>query len=87
LPGEAFAKLYNLTGAELRVLEAMVPGLTVKEAADLLRLAEPTVKTHLRRIFVKTGTSRQTELLHLFMNSTPPVKATVKRIRARSSRR
>jgi DNA-binding CsgD family transcriptional regulator/PAS domain-containing protein len=74
-PGEAFAKLYGLTPSELRVLLAMAPGLSVKEAAEVLGIGETTAKTHLQHIYGKTGTSKQTELLHLFMSSTPPVKA------------
>ena len=73
--GEAFAKLYSLTASELRVLLAMVPGLSVKEAAEMLGIGENTAKTHLHHIHSKTGTSKQTELVHLFMSSTPPVNA------------
>jgi DNA-binding CsgD family transcriptional regulator/PAS domain-containing protein len=73
-PGEAFAKLYGLTRAELRVLLAMAPGLAVKEAAAMLGIGEVTARTHLQHIFVKTGTSKQTELLQLLRNATPPVK-------------
>jgi DNA-binding CsgD family transcriptional regulator/PAS domain-containing protein len=75
LPGEAFAKLYGLTGGELRVALALAPGLGVKEAADLLGIRETTAKSHLQRIFEKTGTSRQAELIQLLMAATPPVKA------------
>jgi DNA-binding CsgD family transcriptional regulator/PAS domain-containing protein len=74
-PGEAFAKLYGLTGSELRMLLAMAPGLSVKEAAEMLGIGETTAKTHLQHIYEKSGTSKQTELMHLFMSSTPPVKA------------
>jgi DNA-binding CsgD family transcriptional regulator len=74
-PGEAFARLYGLTTGELRFLLALSPGLTVKEAADVLGLSETTAKTHLQRIFAKTGTAKQTELLHLLMSATPPVRA------------
>ena len=74
LPGEAFAKLHHLTGGELRVLLAMSPGLGVKEAAEMLGIGETTAKTHLQHIYAKTGTSKQTELMHLFTSSAPPVK-------------
>jgi integral membrane sensor domain MASE1/DNA-binding CsgD family transcriptional regulator len=73
-PGQAFAELYGLTRSELRVLLAMVPGLCVKEVAKMLDIGETTVKTHLQHIYSKTGTSKQTELMHLFMSSAPPVK-------------
>jgi DNA-binding CsgD family transcriptional regulator len=75
IPGQAFAELYGLTRSELRVLIAMVPGLSVKEAAKVLGIGENTAKTHLQHIHSKTGTSKQTELMRLFMSSTPPVNA------------
>jgi integral membrane sensor domain MASE1/DNA-binding CsgD family transcriptional regulator len=70
---EAFAQLYRLTGSELRVLLAMAPGLSVKEAAKVLGIGETTAKTHLQHIYSKTGTSKQTELIRLFMSATPPI--------------
>ena len=72
--GEAFGKLHGLTASELRVPLAMMPGLSVKQVAQLLEIGETTVKTHLQHIYSKTGTSKQTELMHLFMSSTPPVR-------------
>jgi integral membrane sensor domain MASE1/DNA-binding CsgD family transcriptional regulator len=75
LAGEAFAGLYGLTTSELRVLLAMAPGLSVKEAAEALGVCENTAKTHLKHIHSKTGTSKQTELIRLFMSATPPVSA------------
>jgi DNA-binding NarL/FixJ family response regulator len=56
------------------VLLAMAPGLGVKEAAEVLGIGETTAKTHLQRIYSKTGTAKQTELMHLFMSSAPPVR-------------
>ena len=57
------------------MLLAMAPGLSVKEAAEMLAIGENTAKTHLQHIHSKTGTSKQTELIRLFMSSTPPVNA------------
>lgn len=74
LPGEAFARLYGLTGGELRVLLALSQGLGAKEAADMLGIGEPTVRTHLKQLFAKTETSRQVELLRLLQSATPPVQ-------------
>ena len=76
-PGEAFAKLYGLTGGELRVLlaMAMAPGLGIKEAGDMLGISETTAKTHLQRIYSKTNTSRQPELISLFRACAPPVRS------------
>lgn len=72
--GEAFARIYGLTGAELKVLLALAPGLTAKEAAGALGLREPTIKTHLQRIYEKTGMSRQTELVRLLLSHAPPLR-------------
>ena len=74
-PGEAFAKLYGLTGAELRVLLAIAPGVGVSEVATTLGIGEVTARTHLQHIYSKTGTSKVTELINLFRNTTPPVRA------------
>ena len=56
---------YGLTPAEARVALAASSGKTVFEAAELLKLSPNTVKTHLRRVFAKTGTGRQAELAKL----------------------
>ena len=75
MPGEAFAKLYGLTGGELRVLLTLAQGAGAKEAADVLGIGEATVRTHLQRLFSKTGTSRQAELLQRLHDSRPPTTA------------
>jgi DNA-binding CsgD family transcriptional regulator len=56
---------YGLTHAEARVALATSSGATIPETAVQLGLSPNTVKTHLRHVFAKTGTSRQTELVRL----------------------
>ena len=66
------AETYKLTPSELRILLAIVEVGGVPEVADALGIAESTVKTHLGRLFEKTGTSRQADLVKLvagFSNS------------------
>jgi DNA-binding CsgD family transcriptional regulator/PAS domain-containing protein len=53
---------YGLTPAEARVALKASSGLTIPELALQLGLSPNTIKTHLRKVFAKTGTSRQTEL-------------------------
>jgi DNA-binding CsgD family transcriptional regulator/PAS domain-containing protein len=74
MPGEAFARLYRLTGGELRVLLVLARGVGAKETADMLGISEPTVRTHLQQMFAKTGTSRQADLLRLLQSSAPPTR-------------
>jgi DNA-binding CsgD family transcriptional regulator len=57
------------------VLLALAQGLGANEAAGMLGIGEATVRTHLQRIFSKTDTPRQAELLCLLQNSTPPIRA------------
>jgi DNA-binding CsgD family transcriptional regulator len=74
MPGEAFGRLYGLTGGELRVVMALSQGLGGMESAQALGVSEPTIRTHLQRIFSKTGTSKQADLLRLMHQSTPPTR-------------
>jgi len=57
---------FQLTAGELRVLDAVArDGGTAAELAWRLGVSEPTVKTHLRRLFAKTGARRQADLVKL----------------------
>jgi DNA-binding CsgD family transcriptional regulator len=64
-PVQALANRYRLTAAETRVLLAIVENSGVHEVARALEVSEATVKTHLQRIFDKTGSARQAELVKL----------------------
>lgn len=61
------AQLLGLTTAEARLACALVQGLDLKAAAAQLRISINTVRTHLRQIFAKTGTRRQSELVALIL--------------------
>lgn len=73
-PVEAVAKLYKLTGGELRVLMAVAEASGIVEIASALGVSEETVKTHLRHIYEKTGRRRQPDLMRLLAEfvGTPP---------------
>jgi DNA-binding CsgD family transcriptional regulator len=53
---------FGLTPAEARVALAASSGAAIPVVAMSLQLSQNTIKTHLRRIYAKTGTSRQAEL-------------------------
>jgi DNA-binding CsgD family transcriptional regulator len=65
IPLEALSALYGLTVAEGRVLSSIAQGLNRGQTALALEVADSTVKTHLGRIFAKTGTSTQRDLVRL----------------------
>jgi len=72
-PPEVIGKAYRLTPSELRVLLAIVEIGGVPEVSDALGVAETTVKTHLSRLYKKTGTNRQAELVKLVASYMNPL--------------
>lgn len=72
-PVEALARHYKLTAAEMRVLLATVEGGGVGEVSRTLGISEATVKTHLQRLFGKTGVTRQAELVKLVAGFMSPL--------------
>jgi DNA-binding CsgD family transcriptional regulator len=72
-PPEAIAKAYKLTPTELRVLLAIVEVGGVPEVAEALGIAETTVKTHLGRLYEKTGAGRQADLVKLVAGYSNPL--------------
>lgn len=65
------AAAYGLTRAETRVISRLLAGRTLAETAVELGIAISTTKTHLDRIFSKTGVSRQADLIRLAMQAPP----------------
>jgi DNA-binding CsgD family transcriptional regulator len=66
-PTEAnlLVQLYGLTPKEATLTANLAAGESVERAAEKMGMKYQTARTHLRRIFSKTGTSRQAELLLL----------------------
>jgi DNA-binding CsgD family transcriptional regulator len=59
-------RLYGLSERETEVASAVVSGRTLEEIAASLGVEKETVRSHLKRVFMKTQTSRQSELVRLF---------------------
>jgi DNA-binding CsgD family transcriptional regulator len=72
-PQAVVAKLYKLTPTEQRVLLGIVQVGGVPEVAEALGIAESTVRTHLHRLFAKTGTKRQADLVELVASYSNPL--------------
>jgi DNA-binding CsgD family transcriptional regulator len=66
---------YDLTAGELRVLLALIDTGSVAEVARHLGISEGTVRNHLHRLFEKTGTRRQAELVRLVSGLASPLLA------------
>ena len=60
------ARLYGLSGAETRLLMALLDGTRLSDYADRAGITLNTAKGYLKQIFHKTGSGRQADLLRLF---------------------
>jgi len=64
-PASHLREIYGLTAAEAAVAGSIAEGQGVKDAAEALGVAPSTLRWHLQRVFEKTGTARQAELVRL----------------------
>lgn len=74
LPEAVLTTLFDLTPAEARVLLRIGSGLSAPRSAISLGIGENTLKTHLNRIFAKTGTRRQADLVKLIADMGAPLR-------------
>jgi DNA-binding CsgD family transcriptional regulator len=76
-PGDlgVVAEVFGLTPAETRLLERLLGGASLDEAAAALNVARTTTRTHLDRILGKTGTRRQAALVSLIHRLVPGVRS------------
>jgi DNA-binding NarL/FixJ family response regulator len=65
---EMLCRLYGLTPAEGQFAARLVAGDTVQEACERFGIGVATGRTHLSRIFSKTGTNRQADLIGLVLS-------------------
>jgi DNA-binding CsgD family transcriptional regulator len=65
LPEAVLTTLFELTPAEARVLVTIGSGSSPAKTAITLGVSENTLKTHLNRIYAKTGRARQADLVKL----------------------
>lgn len=56
---------FGLTKAEQGLLDILVQGVSLPDAALMLGVARSTARTHLQRLFDKTGKRRQVDLLRM----------------------
>lgn len=69
------ATLFELTPAEIRVLNRLTKGLGAQEIADELSVSDHTIITHMKHLYEKTGTNKQTQLMALNAALAPPIAA------------
>lgn len=67
LPEPLLQALFGLTLAEARLAAEVMRGDGLQACAQRLGIAANTARTHLHRVFDKTGTKRQAELVRLLL--------------------
>ena len=72
--GRQLRDQFGLTTAEATFALEIIQGQGLKACAKRLKISEPTARTHLQRIFEKTGTRRQAELVRLVLASRHAVR-------------
>jgi len=70
---DMLGKLYSLTPAELRLASALLVGNSPEEYAKQAGVMASTIRSQLKSLFRKTGTSRQSELVAL-LSRVPPLQ-------------
>jgi DNA-binding CsgD family transcriptional regulator len=64
---EMLQQMYGLTPTEARVASGIVRGRSMEEIAEELEIGISTARSHLKRVFQKTDTHSQTDLVRLVM--------------------
>ncbi|WP_334381525.1 helix-turn-helix transcriptional regulator [Bradyrhizobium sp. AZCC 1577] len=70
---QAIGSAFKLTPTELRVLLAIVEVGGIPEVAIAFGVADTTIRTHVSRLFEKTGTARQADLVKLVAGYATPL--------------
>ena len=70
---DVFVEAFDLTVSEAKVVCYLLKGFTLSEAADELGIARSTIKSHLDKVFQKTGTTRQADLIRVAMHTVAPI--------------
>ena len=70
---ETAAMIYGLSPVQHRVAALVADGLTLAEIAGRLQITANTARTHLQRIFDKTGVHNQSALVRVLLTAIAPV--------------
>lgn len=69
---EQLSSIFSLTPAESLIAHSLSHGLALAEAATLSGITVGTARNYLKRVFAKTGASRQVELVNLILSYSSP---------------
>lgn len=67
----SFAPMFELTPAQARLAQLVLSGYSLRSASRKLGVSENTIRSHLKQIYLKTGTHGQMDLVHLHARVCP----------------
>lgn len=70
---DAAGAVYGLSAAQRLVAGYIVEGMSLPETARTMGVRPATVRTHLERMFVKTGVHNQTALVRVLLSAAAPL--------------
>ena len=71
---DGLAKIFELTPTEHAVATELAEGGTPAEIAERRNRSVETVRSHIKRVFTKTGARSQVDLLRLAAKANPPIR-------------
>jgi len=74
-PPARLRQQYGLTEMEAEVASRLVGGMALAEIGNDLGITIHTVRGHLKRLFAKTATHRQAELLRVLLEGSPRIRS------------
>lgn len=72
--GRYLVQAFQFTPREVAVLMPLLEGNSISDAAESLGVSVATARSHLQRLFEKTKTDRQADLVRVIMQAMPPVR-------------
>ena len=68
---DAFASSYGLSRSEAALTQRLLSGMSLRHAAVVMGIRENTARSHLKRVFQKTGAHRQGDLIRRALTYDP----------------
>jgi DNA-binding CsgD family transcriptional regulator len=68
LPHDLLNGLFDLSPSEIRAANGLLEGKTIDDLATQFALSRETIRSQVKAVFAKTGTTRQSELISLLAN-------------------
>lgn len=72
--GRHLEAVFGMTPREVSIVLPLLQGRNLSDIAEGLGISMPTARTHLQRLFKKTGTQTQGNLVRIVLQSMPPMR-------------